>query len=702
MRLEDREILYYDWETAGLDEQRDAGHGLAVALNDGPVEYFPVWAIPPWVREKFADPNVVKVAFNSPFDDKFTIKAGYPINGPRYDVMLIFQLIDENAPGGLKPLSLRHIGPDALMNKSELDKAMHEAGVKNLGAFNKLDLLDPAHPYLPIIGKYSCEDITNTRTLFWKGVKRLRELHKILTERFGFTETPLTNYLKDMAPVAPVLVDMELGGIRVDIERMEQVRKESEVERDRLLGLLNARCQDLTPAIEEALTDRAITKHIAKLKSEKGVLKARGDRQRFHVKFNWESNQHVGKLFFEGGFNIPEKLVETTKTGYSLDETYLKNLALQLPPLHPIVPVLNLFAKYKKTLKIIGTYTGTDKKGIASKIRPNAEGVPLLYGLFPQTTDSGRLAPKRPNLANLPRNSPIKSFFIPRTPDHVFVYADWSQLQLRIAAHRSQDPVMMEAYLLDQDLHKRSASKMFRVPESEIGKDDVRRQSGKTANFAVIFGAKGYRLLEEFKEKNGLDYTLEECDAFANAIMEDWEGYQKYLDKELTFATRNKFVISETGRVRRLPDIVFGQYLNWKNKEFTGPKELRAKLLVQGESRLSDEDAFKRAKGKYRHAKNQAFCVPIQGLESSIMKRSAVRLHSAGYIIRNIIHDAFIVEVHRSELEKALKEVPEIMTTTYKLSVPLKAETKILRSFDEKDSISLEEALGGQKKFNVA
>lgn len=678
-------FLFLDTETTGLDETTDQLHGVSYCLDDGDPAYVSAGRTAQDLEKFLVDPGIKKVLFNARFDLRFLERVGLHVNGPVYDVMHMAQQVDENQPLGLKPLSEKYLGADSLSNKAALDAAMHAAGVKNLGAFCRMDLLDPTHPYFDVIAKYGVEDVVNTRSLFYLFMDKMKETDKKLRTVLKVKETPLTNYLKDVAPVEPVLLKMELSGVRVDPEKIERVRADATTRRDELLSKLSTLTTSQIKKVEEQLIDLEIKKHVARLKSEARKAEVVNEREEHRIPFNWESAPHVGKLFFEQYSNLPLPMIRKTKSGqYAMDETFLKNFPDALPKRHPLLEVLPLYAAYKKTLKIIGTYTGTDKKGIAARIRKDENGEPTIYAQFGQLTTTGRLNHKRPNFANLPKNSPIKSFFIPKFKDTVFLYSDFSQLQLRIAAHVSRDPVMMEAYQLDQDLHRRTAATMFQIEEGAV--NDDKRDLGKTTNFAAIFGASEWRLLGEFREKNGLDYTIEECKAFRDALFADWKVYARYLEQQLAFCKKYRFVISETGRIRRLPDIVFGDHLNYRRREFVGPRELAIRLLEHPNEKMPDSrELFFRASKKFRHATNQAYCSPIQGLESSIMKRCMVQLDKAGYQIRNQIHDAIILEVGKVGIEKAKKEVSTILTTTYPLRVPLKADCKIINSFDEKD-----------------
>jgi DNA polymerase-1 len=274
----------------------------------------------------------------------------------------------------------------------------------------------------------------------------------------------------------------------------------------------------------------------------------------------------------------------------------------------------------------------------------------------------------------------------------VFVYADYSQVELRIAAHLSQDPKMLEAFQLDLDPHKITAASMFKVAESDVTKEQ--RQAGKTTNFLLIFDGGPGRLQEQLSSV-GLSYTMQECKEFRNAYFAAYPRYREHLGEILETVSRMGALVSECGRLRRLPEIVYGRWLTWdrrlNRRVFNGPPELAAKLHNFPGEKVSEYELSERAGKKFSHAKKQAYNFPVQSLGASITKRAIIALQAQGFTVRSTVHDSIIVEALASEAAQAAAAVKATMEGAYLLSVPLKVDVKILNSLDESDTFSIDQ-----------
>lgn len=683
------EYFYFDLETTGLNPRTDQIHGIAYIDANGEAQYEYAWAISDYVKQKLADPSVRKVFHSGKrFDPKFIIASGLELNGELHDTLYYAKEINENRPLGLKPLSLSLLGPESLGGKADLDRAMHEAGVKNIGAFCKMDLMDPAHPFCEIISLYAKEDVRNMRDLHLLFIKRLREIDIKVKKTFGADHpSPLTHLRDEVIPTESYLRQIESGGVRVNLELIEEVRKQAEVVRlnlrnqlDNFPGILSG-----TIEIEKGLLLKAQV-------GKKNPVPARSEKHK--TIFNWDSNAHVGRLVHE--FVLP-KGVEAGRTSggaYKMDEVYLSNLQKgdKKNPLGPedqkrISDFLILYSRFKKQAKIIGTYTGTNKKGIRSRV-VTKEGMPWIYYGLSQTPKTWRTSSYDPNMQNLPRSSPVKRFFIPRSDEKLFLYGDYSQIQLRIAADLSGDPNFIDAYTNDLDFHKITAARIFRSTETEV--TDEQRQVGKTCNFLLIFLGFARRLQGELKEKNGLDYSLDQC----KELIENYYDYVRvyrweYLENEIEFMKRHRFQICKTGAIRRLPEIEFGEYLDYRNRQFTGPywmvKEIRKKLAQKDKIyQPTPEEIYKKANRIYNHALKQGINAPFQTIEAAIVKGAIGNLLRAKFDVKLMVHDSIIVEVDKSRIYQK-EQMKEIMESSYQLSVPLKVDIKVIKSFDEKD-----------------
>jgi len=250
-------------------------------------------------------------------------------------------------------------------------------------------------------------------------------------------------------------------------------------------------------------------------------------------------------------------------------------------------------------------------------------------------------------MQNLPRGPEIKQFFIP-DPGQLFVYFDYSQLELRLAAHLSQDPLLMKGYNEGVDLHQMTAD--------AIGTD---RQVGKAVNFAMIYDASAYRL------SSMINKSIDECQLIINEFFNLYRGYKKYLIAQQRYMEINRCVVSETGRVRRLADI----------------------------------ENFPTLSKEWRHAIKQGYNFPIQSLGASITKRAMIELHRRKFRIVTQVHDSVVISLPAEEINKA-KEIQAIAENVYKVSVPLKADIKLLTSLAESDIITKQEETNEQHRNN--
>jgi len=693
----EREYFFFDIESTGVDDFHDEIHGIAWLQEEDEAIYSPWWAMPYTVREKLADPTVTKVSHSGRrFDPMFLARKGVKIAGPIFDTLLVFQQIDENGSLGLKELTERYLGLGFLKNKKRLDEALKTAGVKHVGALCKLDLNDPLHPHLHLISEYAMEDVKNTFKLFHVGKEKLKNIHTRVTQTWGIKESPLTYLLKETLPLESVLFNIELNGVRVRTELVEEMRKDADTQAADLKGKMLALCADKIQSIEDSLYQTVLATKVTE-KAKKNLK--RGDKKQ-KTAFNWGSAEHLGELFYVK-FETPPHLHAKTESGrWGTDESQINRLMALLPSKHALVPVLRSFQQYKKVDKISRTYVGDANVGIMSHVVDKG-GIPYIHPRYPQRPLTGRLSSQDPNFQNLPRNSPVKRFFRPTTDDRMFLYFDYSQIELRVAAHLSQDQDLMNAFLDNEDPHINTAMSVFDVERDKV--TDWMRQAAKATNFLLIFRGGPRRLHDQLLESAKLDLPEDQCKEIITKFFQKYKRLDQYLNEQLVFARRYQRVVSETGRVRRLPEIVYGNYIEYRpQRAFTGPKELVDPLVkaIQGKwhskqprgaryvpaPQPTSDEIFNEAGMTFAHAKKQALNFPIQCLAASICKRSLIQLDKLGYHIVTTVHDSVIIEVGRDEIHKA-EEIRKVLETTYTLSVPLKTDMKVLNSFDEKDVV---------------
>jgi DNA polymerase-1 len=672
--------LFLDIESTGLRFFKDKLYCVAWAIDSGEIKVERAGNISAEFREAFSNPVLIKIGHNTRFDLKFLISNGLELQGQFYDTMLLALLLDENRPLGLKPLSRIELGEDSTRAKNDLDECLAAMKFQHVGQLCAFDLALEESPYYPLIAEYNAEDVRNDRDLFYKFKSQIEKLHLEMNQK-GYKQTPLTYYLNEMVPAEAVLLDLELRGVRVDPDAIEKLRVETETRQAAYMTSLN----ELTAKYRSAIEDQLYLEAVASFSSPKKIMSIQKQSEKDGTAFNWASGPQVARLFY-GCYNVPERLIPKTKGGKpSIKEELLAEVGDKLHEDHSLRPVLEVFGAYKKTVKTLNTYVGTDTKGILSHVTANTtNGLPWVYPNYKHMTEFGRFSVTDPNMNNIPRESAVKKYYIPENDDEVFIYCDFKQIQLKIAADLSQDPVLLNEYHKpDPDLHKQTAAKMFRIPETAVEKQQ--RQAAKTANFAMIFDAQPGTLLQQFKLKNGLEYTYQECKVFKDEIFRHWARYRQYLDQQLELVIKNKQIVATNGRIRRLPDISYGKFLDFRNKTFSGSLAMVEALKKNPEERLTDEDIFVRAKLRYSHAKNQAFCAPIQGLEATIEKAALVNLKQAGFRIVGTVYDSAVALEKKDRVHERAAEMKHIMESSYRLSVPITVDQKILTSFSEED-----------------
>lgn len=629
-------LIALDIETTGLNPRRDRIHG--VGTWDGTEgKYRSVDDVE--LRQFLADANNHIVGHNLRFDLKFLINAGVVIKCRVWDTKLMAQLDNENQPLGLKDLSVKYWGTSALLRKQELDRAITAVQGRSVADLCRLDLDDETEPYYDLIKRYCLEDCKNTFKLFWSLVPALNNVDSALKKQ-GYTQSPLDYYTDEMMPLESVLLSMELDGIHLNEVALNEYKHTLLAENTKLLAEMSLLCAKEIHNIEEDLYEKVLaTKH-----TPKGQANVQRRSLKSKTKFNWQSSEHLASLIF-GQFKIPEKLVDKTTTGKpSTSESSLETIYKSHKETDRIHKVLSTYKMWKKNIKILNTYTGdaVEKTGLLAHVDNGR-----IYAEYLQTgrdkedssggTVTGRLSSRNPNMQNLPRGSEIKKFFLP-DPGQVFVYFDYSQLELRLAAHLSNDRLLLQGYNDGIDLHQ--------ITANAIGTD---RQTGKAVNFAMIYDASAYRLTSMINK------NVDDCWEIIHQFYDLYTGYKKYLENQKAFIETNACVISEAGRLRRLPAIEF---------EPTGSKE-------------------------WRHALKQGYNFPIQSLGASITKRAMIKLHNLGYRLVTQVHDSVVISVTNDRhLARKIAEIKKVAENVYPLRVPLKVDIKILTSLSESDIIN--------------
>ena len=340
------------------------------------------------------------------------------------------------------------------------------------------------------------------------------------------------------------------------------------------------------------------------------------------VRFNINSPKQLGEILFEK-MGIPGG--KRTKTGYSTAADVLEKLA----PDHPIVSDI---LEYRGLAKLKSTYAD----GLAVYIDENSR----IHSTFNQMiTATGRISSTEPNLQNIPMRMElgrrIRKVFIPED-GYLFMDADYSQIELRVLAHMSDDKQLIEAYQMDQDIHRITAAKVFHTPFEEV--TDLQRRNAKAVNFGIVYGISSFGLSQD------LSISRKEAAQYIEQYFATYPGIKRFLDRLVSEAKERGYVTTMFGRRRPIPE-------------------------------LSSSNFMQRSFGE-RVAMNS----PIQGTAADIIKLAMIhvwaRMCQEGLYSRLIlqVHDELLIETLVSEEEKVRTILSEEMQRAARLSVALEID----------------------------
>lgn len=387
-------------------------------------------------------------------------------------------------------------------------------------------------------------------------------------------------------PLIKVLAEMELDGIALDIPFYKTLETE-------------------------------FSKQIEEIEEE--VFKVAGDR------INLRSPKQVGELLFEK-LSLP--VIRKTKTGYSTDAEVLTELAST-----KLSPIPELLLKYREIEKLLSTYV----KALPTMVSPTTNKIHTHFQ--PSNAATGRLSSDNPNLQNIPvrteNGRKLRKGFVP-TKGRILLSADYSQVELRLLAHFSQDKNMLSAFTNDRDIHKQTASEVFDVPLDKVSKDE--RNSAKAINFGLMYGQTSFGLSQALRISQG------EAKKYITSYFQKFQSVKSYLDGLKESAEEKGYAETLFGRKRNLPDI----------------KSTNRQVKAMAE----------------RVAINS----PIQGTAADIIKLAMIniqkRLKERALKTRMVlqVHDELIFDVAPEELEEIKTLVQTEMEGAVDLSVRLKVE----------------------------
>lgn len=343
---------------------------------------------------------------------------------------------------------------------------------------------------------------------------------------------------------------------------------------------------------------------------------------------NLNSPKQIKELLFDQ-LNLPTQKKSAKNTGYSTDAQVLSVLA-------KIHPAPGLILKYRELYKLKSTYI----ESLPTYINPQTHKI---HTSFNQTlVATGRLSSSNPNLQNIPTGDmgyeiDVRSAFKAEN-DNLFLAADYSQIELRILAHMSQDETLKQAFLHNQDIHMKTATKLFNLPSEEI--TSQQRNIGKTINFSILYG------LTSFGLSKSLEIPYKDAQKYIAAYFEQYPGIVSWMDATVEFTKTHGYTQTLFGRKRYVPGI------HEKNKTL------------------------------YELAKRIAINSAVQGTAAEIMKIGMIKLQknlddaklNAKILLQ--IHDELILSVPTSQLELVAKITKESLESVVAWDIPLTVQTK--------------------------
>ena len=339
--------------------------------------------------------------------------------------------------------------------------------------------------------------------------------------------------------------------------------------------------------------------------------------------FNINSPKQLGEVLFE---KLKLPVVKKTKNGYSTDVDVLEKLVEE----HPVIEKL---LEYRQLMKLNSTYV----EGMKVYVNPKTKRI---HSFFHQTiTATGRISSTEPNLQNIPTRfelgKQLRKVFRP-AENCVYIDADYSQIELRVLAHISNDEHMIQAFKNGEDIHKQAASKVFNIPIDEVTKEQ--RSSAKAVNFGIVYGISDFGLGEQ------LHIPRKKAKQYIEQYLQMYSGIKKFMNDIVETAKEKGYVETEFKRRRYIPELKSNNY-----------------MVRQFGQRV-------------------AMNTPIQGTAADIMKIAMINVLKE-IKTRNLkskiilqVHDEMMIEAPLEEAEEIKKILKDKMENAVKLNVPLVAE----------------------------
>ncbi len=582
----------FDTEGLGLRPLQDDPVGISVAVEPGHAWYIPFGhqeadQLP---REMVLD--ALRPLFADPKKPKYAHNA-------KFDMEVL-------ARAGIEVEGLTF---DTMLAAALLDK---RKGLKDL-SFYELKLPDPMTDIEELIGKRGKNQLTFDQVPIDQATPyaaadadmTLRLVQVLMPQLAAQAKVQDIFYKLEM-PLVPVLTRMERAGIRMDVPFMQ--------------------------ALGQRLGQRLAALELEIYSHNQGP-------------FNINSGDQLSDVLF-GKLGLPTAGLDKTKTGrYSLTADVLDKMRQNEKTTHPII---ELILQHRQLTKLKSTYVDA----LPVLVNPETGRVHTSYSQLGAAT--GRLSSSDPNLQNIPTRTDegreIRRGFI-ADPGCVFVAADYSQVELRILAHITQDPNLVEAFMEGQDIHAATAAQLFNVPVEKVNKNQ--RRIAKMTVFGVIYGISAFGLAAR------TDLSRTEAQQLIDALFARFPGLRDYIDSTLAEGRTEGYVRSLFGRRRYMPELKSG-----------GPRR--------------------------QAAEREAINAPIQATAADIMKIAMIRvdeeLRRRRLKTRMLlqVHDELIFEAPEDEVDEVVGLVCREMEGSYELRVPLRVDVEAGPNWEEMQEIELQ------------
>jgi DNA polymerase-1 len=584
-KLKGDAIFAFDTETTSTDPLLASIVGISIADRVGEGYYIPIGhaagqqlpieQIVRSLKPIFESKEIAKAGHNAKFDLAVLHRIGIDARNVTFDTMLAAFLIEPGAQIGLKRLAM-----------SQLEIEMTEI-LELIGKGKKQISMDQVA--IEDAAPYAAADADVTLRLMQKQEPELKKLglRKLLDEI-------------DM-PLLPVLLDMELAGVKIDAD---------------FLGKMSKRLE----------------KRLAEIEKDVHALVG--------LEFNINSPAQLGDALF-GKLGLKAPGGRTTATGK------VSVAADVLESMQGLHQVIDLILEHRQLSKIKGTYLDA----LPKLINPETGRV---HTSFNQTgAVSGRIASQDPNLQNIPIRTDLgrevrRGFIVEK--GHVMIAADYSQVELRIAAHIANDPGLRAAFAAGEDIHRATAAKVLNIPLDQVTGDQ--RSFAKRVNFGLLYGMGTQSLAQQ------AGISMKEAQQFVDAYFSGFPNIRKYIDDTKRKANEIGYVETLLGRRRYFP-------------------------ILKTETRDARTNIMQRA------AERESINHPIQGTAADIIKIAMINIHAAlkkkkmetRLILQ--VHDELILEAPKDEADEAAKLVKKLMESAYDLDPALKVEVGIGQNWDE-------------------